>query len=91
MIFSFFNQITNSLTPSSTVNGSLPQTFSVSDKSKMYSVKILFNLKDWIGNFLNPKVNKWSSDFPQNYGSAFVYYNKIDSNSYHLYVHKLLS
>jgi hypothetical protein len=40
---------------------------------------------------LNPKVNKWSSDFPQNYGSAFVYYSKIDSNSYHLYVHKLLS
>jgi hypothetical protein len=40
---------------------------------------------------LNPKVNKWSSDFPQNYDSAFVYYNKKDSDSYHLYVHKLLS
>jgi len=40
---------------------------------------------------LNPKVNKWASDFPQNYGSSFVYYNKTDSNSYNLYVHKLLS
>lgn len=40
---------------------------------------------------LNPKVNKWASDFPQNYGSSFVYYNKTDSNSYYLYVHKLLS
>jgi hypothetical protein len=38
---------------------------------------------------LNPKVNKWASDFPQNYDSSFVYYTKTDSNSYNLYVHRL--
>ena len=76
------NELVKLINASSIVYGNFPQIFLSADVSTSKLTRILFNLKDWIGNLLNPKVIRKSpiiaKNFDKKIGTVILTFSPIN-------------